>query len=253
VVTALLNGQLFVARNSINSISVYDTTSFNPLPTISSTVFGTTLYGLATSAINNYLFISDYGLNCIHRVDLSVTTTVSVFTWSVNGRPWGLSTTSVGNILAAIINTTGSIIGEYAPDGRLVRSITTTSTIWQAVEVNEDVLAVTVSSNPGQLCTMFRNGTVIKCLGTTTGSAIAQMNVPRSIVIGALGYYIVADHDNNRILMVDPSLTIARQLSLPLDSPLSVPNALSFNQSLGRLYVGEDGGQHRVLIFDGIW
>jgi len=72
-VTAILNGQLFVIYNTVPQVSVYDTMSFQLLHQITFTGLGAGLLGLATSAINNYLYISDFSNLCVHRVDLSVT------------------------------------------------------------------------------------------------------------------------------------------------------------------------------------
>jgi len=213
---------------------------------------GSRVNGLATSAINNYLYVSDYDNNCVRRVDLSVTSTVSVVTWSVPGGPQGLSVTSSGNVLVVV----GNSIMEYTSNGTLVREITSSNYPWHAIEVNKDIWAFTVNGPiMNGICTTLTNGTLIKCYGSAAGPAITQMNDPRSMAIGTRGYIFVADRTNNRILSVDPSLTHARQLPvLPLNSGLTHPIALSFDESRGTLYIGEDyGSQQRVLVFGGIW
>jgi DNA-binding beta-propeller fold protein YncE len=63
---------------------------------------------------------------------------------------------------------------------------------------------------------------------------------------------LVADYYNNRIIALNPSLTAARQLPLPVDTRLQSPFALCFDESRGRLYVGENVGQRRVLVFDNV-
>ena len=68
-----------------------------------------------------------------------------------------------------------------------------------------------------------------------------------------LGYIYVTDRGSNRILTVDPSLKEARQLQLQVNTTLMLPLALSIDRSRGRLYVGEDTGQCRVLVFYVIW
>jgi len=74
------------------------------------------------------------------------------------------------------------------------------------------------------------------------------MNGPNGIAIDANGYIIVADRNNNRVLVVDPTLTRARQLIVPGTVPQN-PIVVALDQSRGRLYVGENAGQNRVLGF----
>ena len=78
------------------------------------------------------------------------------------------------------------------------------------------------------------------------------MNYPLGIAVDNDGYIFVADFYNNRILVVNPSLTDSRQLPLPVNTSLRYPVAVSLDQSRGRLYVGEHSGQFRVLIFDNV-
>jgi len=249
VATATLNGQLFVTCWSVPQVSVYDTMSFHLLRQISG--LGAVLFGLATSAINNYLYVSDNNNNCVHRVDLSVTSTVSVLTWSVPGGPYGLSMTSGGNVLVV---TDSKSINEYTSSGSLVRVITNSNALWHAIEVNKYIWAFTVRGPMHGICTTLTNGTLIKCFnGLTAGSAITQMNDPRHLAVDSRGYFLVADRNNNRILAVDPSLTEARQLVLPSNTVLALPIALRLEESRGRLYIGEDSGQQRVLVFSSIW
>jgi len=147
----------------------------------------------------------------------------------------------------------GNSIKEYTSNGSLVRVITNSNNLWHAVEVNKDIWAFTVKGPMNGICTTLTNGTLIKCFGSAAGSAITQMNDPRHLAVDSRGYFLVADRINNRVITVDPSLTEARQLSLPLAPALTVPIALSFEESRGRLYIGEDGGSQRVLVFSGIW
>jgi len=249
--TALLNGQLFVTRTGLSQVSVYNTISFQLMRTITNAGFSTWLNGLATSVIDNYLYVGDAVV--VHRVDLSVTSTANIVTWTVTGTPSGLSITSENTVLVVINN---NAINEYTPSGSLVRIITTMSFsyLWQAVQVNNSVRAFTAYAPMNQICTASTTSTVIKCFGSTAGPGLAlAMNFPRGMAIDTRGYMLVADSGNNRIILVDPTLTSARQLQLPVNLALYYPWTVSYNQSIGRLFVGEWGGQCRVLVFDGIW
>jgi len=251
--TALLNDQLFVTHNGGAAVSVYDTSlgSLQLTRTITFYGLGETVRGLATSAIYNYLYVGDYTNQLVHRVDLSVTSEVSVVTWGLFSRwPFALSMTSENNVLVTIFPDT---IEEYTPSGSLVRSIITTSTPYQAVQVNNSVWAFT-DYDANQICTVLTTGTVIKCFGSTAGPGLAlAMNQPHGMVIDIRGYMLVADRYNDIILLINPTLTSARQLQLPVIPAMTSPCPISYDQSMGRLYVGETDGQYRVLVFDGIW
>jgi len=54
-----------------------------------------------------------------------------------------------------------------------------------------------------------------------------------------------------RLVVLDASLSNAREFNLPIDGGLSGPRCLYFDESRSRLYVGEKGGK-RVSIFDSI-
>jgi len=256
--TAHLNDQVFITRSGLAQVFVYNT-ALQPTRNITFSGFSTYLLGLAASAIDNYLYVGDSNNNVVHRVDLSVTSTVSVVTWSVPGGPQGISMTSENNVLVATTSFTTNqhTIKEYTPIGSLVRNITTSDNVLQAVQVNAYVWAFTQYSvsTRGQICTaLATNGTVIKCFGLTTGPGLTlAMWTPRGMVIDTRGYMLIADSDNNRILLVNSTLTSARQLQLPVYPTFSCPQTISYDQSIGRLYVGERVNPYRVLVFDGVW
>ena len=56
----------------------------------------------------------------------------------------------------------------------------------------------------------------------------------------------------DRILLLNSSLSNARQLSLPVNSQLHQSCCMYLDQSRGRLYVGEWSDEGRVLVFDSI-
>jgi len=241
--TALLNGQLFVTRLQVAQVLVYNTTTLSPLRQITFPGLGPNMYGLATSATNNYLYVADASNNQVHRIDLSATSNVSVVTWHVPSIPYGLSVTSSGNVLLSTYY--DSCVSEYTPGGSLVRAMTYTNHTLQAMEVVSGLWAIL---SPSSLCTVLTNGTVTKCFRPVTGSSL------RFFTIDTHGYYLIVDYANSMLIMVDPSLTDAHQLQLPVNPALRSPISLSLDQSSGRLYVGEyDGVRNRVLAFDGIW
>jgi len=155
--------------------------------------------------------------------------------------------TRAGNILVPIMSQNKII--EYTPNGSVVRSVTASNSPCHAVEVESGIWAVSLRGPVNGISTISTNGTVIKSFGSTAGSGLSQINYPGGIAIDVNGYIIVADLHNNRVLVVDPTLTRGRQLIVPGTAQPSLPPAVALDQSRGRMYVGENGGQCRVLAF----
>jgi hypothetical protein len=67
-----------------------------------------------------------------------------------------------------------------------------------------------------------------------------------------LGFLLVADRGNYRLFVLKPTLRAERVLPLPDDIAESITSsqAVWLDESRGGLYVGENGGQFRVLVFD---
>ena len=95
------------------------------------------------------------------------------------------------------------------------------------------------------------NDTVIKRFGSVPGSGLTQLIMARGIAVDSNGNILATDYYNNRILVIDPTLTAASRLTLPVNIVLPYPCAINLDQLRGRLSNGECGGQYRVLAFDG--
>jgi len=248
----LLEDQLFVTRYSLSNVLVLNTMTlqFMRALTVAGMSAGPSSPGLVVDAINNLLYIGDNANSQVHRVNLSVTNNSGVLTWGLPGHPNGVSLTRAGNILVVVVVTSNqNKIIEYTPSGSPTgRSITDSSGLFHAVEVESGIWAVSRRGPVHGIAMISTNGTVIKSFGSTAGSGLSQMDTPAGIAIDANGYFIVADMNNNRLLVVDPTLTRARQLIIP-DTALQCPRNVDIDQSRGRLYVGENCGQCRVLGF----
>jgi len=247
---ALYADQLFVTRLDLSQVSVLNTTSLQLMHAFTVPHLSTkpSTAGLVADAIDKLLYIGDYSKDQVHIVNLSMTSNNSVLTWDVPHAPYGVSLTRAGNILVQLGH---DIITEYTPNGTVVRSITDSTGVNYAVELEDGIWAVSrCGPEVHGIAMISTNGTVIKSFGSTAGSGLSQMDYPKGIAIDANGYIIVADNGNNRVLVVDPTLTRASQLIVPAGIyQLSRPSVVAIDQSRGRLYVGEDGGQNRVLVF----
>jgi hypothetical protein len=96
------------------------------------------------------------------------------------------------------------------------------------------------------------DGQVVKNYGNQPGSAAGQLNFPFCIAATKEGCILVADHNNDRIVVLNSLLKVCRELPLPVDGGVQRPLSVCLDESRGRLYVGENGGQFRVLVFDDV-
>ena len=78
---------------------------------------------------------------------------------------------------------------------------------------------------------------------------MTQMNDPRGLAVDRHGNILVADMSNNRLLVIDRSLTSAHEMSVSVDGGLTGAVSLWYDESRGRLYIGEFGGG-RVIVID---
>jgi len=248
---ALLDDEMFVTRDGVAQVSVFELKSFQLLRQLKVPDLGTQPWGLAICATNKCVYVSDYSNICIHQVDLSVNANINNTTkWNVASRPRGLSVNSSHNVLVACYE--ARKVQEYTPTGSLVRELSDSNSPRHAVELSSGMLAVSRSGPDHGLFTVSLDGKIINSYGNQSGSGVGQMSNPRCLAVDKRGFIFVADHSNHRIMVADPRLTEVRQLPLPADTALQYPGAICLNQSHGSLYVGEWGGRNRVLVFDNI-
>ena len=74
------------------------------------------------------------------------------------------------------------------------------------------------------------------------------MNDPVGLAVDKHGNILVADSNNNRLLVLDPTLTSAREMSVLVDGGLEEPYSLWYDKSRGRLYVSEQDGNRLIII-----
>jgi len=200
---------------------------------------------LTSCNLSNCLIVSD--ISNVYKVDLSIN---SVIHWRVDGRPTGLSVNESCHVIVACDH---NEIREYKPDGQLVRTISLheshVTSLRHAVQLTKNQFVVSHHGPVFGVSLIDEQGGVLATY-RDNGSA-KLLNHPRQLTIGKNGSVLVADCDNNRLVVLDASLRNARDLTLPIDGGLRCPRCLYFNESLGRLYVGEEDGK-RVVICDQI-
>ena len=210
--------------------------------------------------------VSDYYDDTVYKVQLTVDNKISK--WSVGGGPRGLSINTACNLLVACYD--DKKIQEYTTSGSLVREIclksndgkslsprhviqlTSGQFVVSCCEVTYGVDDVVELDANGQVLVSYRNQ-----LQSTTKQ---NFSYPRHLAVDKNNEFIlVADNCNNRIVILSRSLNCrAREFNvMSVDGGLQYPRCLHFNESQGRLFVGEGsdlsgGGQRRVLVFDNV-
>ena len=94
------------------------------------------------------------------------------------------------------------------------------------------------------------DGQVVHSYGQPQTLDVGQMKNATSLAVTKNDDILVADDGNNRILSINRSTDCVQVLALSVDGGMQEPHGLCLDESRGRLYVGEWGGQHRVFVFD---
>jgi len=247
-----LGNEVFVLRTgSRPQVEVYDASTFTLQRNITVPVLGSSYYGLAACAHYKCLYVSAYN-DSIHRAELSGSNAVKK--WSVGGDPTGLSVNKEHNVVVAC--RWAHKIQEYTTHGALVREISLkqagVTSPWHAVQLSTGDYVVSEQKSPGLVSIVGIDGQVVRRYCPSPSSDLGEMKDPSRLAVTQNDDILVADSDNNRILLVNSSLSSARELALPVDDGIQEPYDLCLDESRGRLYVAEWGGSHRVLVFDGV-
>jgi len=243
-----LGDDVFVVRcDDSQQVEVYDAVTSTLQRRLSVPGLGNS-FGLAACAGNKCLYASDFYNRRVHRVQLSGSNAVT--RWSVGCKPTGLTVNSDKNVLVVI------------RDERKIQQFTTHGTLLQTIQLQSDIewlrQAVKLSNgqfvigDPGRhhrVCLLDVKGAVVRSYGGTPGSGLTKMKGPAGLAVDEDENILVADRNNNRLLVLDRSLTSAREMSVSVDGGLKDPYSLCYDKARGRLYIGERDGR-RVIIID---
>jgi len=245
---AVLGDKLYVLRRrTTEQIYIYDTKDYHQEDTI-------TIKGLASNCYNdmteckteNCLFVSDYDAKCIRKVD--VKGEVSKFV-DVHYEPKGLSITPEGNLLVT------------CNPNKLVEFNTKTGEKVCEVELQPGIMYPkhAVKRNDGQYVVCHAEKDVMSrvlrvgadgyyrhCFGRMEGSGEDQLNCPCHLALREDNHVIVADNDNNRLVLLDPSLEYVDTVV----EDFREPHRVWFDSDSRLLYVGEcsDDGSFKVFL-----
>lgn len=276
-----VDNRLFVLRApSHQRIQVYDLETFT-LQQQTLEVKGLTDWGcnngLTACVITKCLYVSDCRNAAVYQVELTVDN--KIFKWSVGSGPRGLSINTANNLLVACY--WNNKIQEYDTVSKsLVREIYLTShhgevmRPFHVIQMNSDQFVV--SCDTGQwscdkdvvntingvsdVIEVDINGqTVVSYKRQLQSTTKENFSEPRHLAVDRNSECVfVADTSNNRIVILSRSVNcFAREFRvMSVDGGLQLPSCLHFDDSKGRLFVGEtdrnNKSQRRVLVFDNV-
>jgi len=244
-----LGDDLFVLRIiSQQKIEVYDTNTFTLQRHITVPGLGGRSDGFAACPYNNCLYSSDFNNNSVHRVDLSDRRN-AVMKWSVARGPAGLSVNNEHNLL--VVSEVERKLQIFTTHGTLLQDIQLQADIESPCQYRHAVQLPTgqfLVSHAGSLHRVCLVGAVVRSYGGRRGSQLTQLNCPAGLAVDREGRVLVADHYNNRLLVIDQSLSSAHEMSVCVDGGLERPSSLWYDQSRRRLCIGELNG--RVIAID---
>ena len=233
---ATLGDELFVIRQWSSSVDVYRASDFVESRQISVPGMKDPC-SLAACPHNNCLYVSDYQLKLIHRVDLSSS---SVSKWSVDDSPRGLSVTRNHHLLVTLQSS--KRIREYTTHGDVMREINLDVSIddpQHSIELSSGQFVVCHwGATQHRVCTVDTSGRIVQSYGGPKGSSAGQLNWPSCLAVDKRGYVLVADRVNHKVQILSPALTHLCDVTLP-EHKLSRPSCLHLDEQRGRLYVGE--------------
>jgi len=210
--------------------------------------------------LSNCLYASDYDNQSVHRVDLSGSNAVKK--WSVARGPRGLSVNNEHNLL--VVSEHERKLQIFTPHGTLLQEIQLQADIKRPNHVKQMTTGQFVVSHSGLLfafdsiflglhrvCLVGVNGAVVRSYGGQKESQLTQMNCPTGLAVDREGRVLVADQYDNRLLVIDQSLSRGHEMSVCVDGGLKAPSSLWYDQSRRRLYIGEWSGG-RVIVIDSL-
>jgi len=244
-----LGDEVFVVRWNSQQAEVYDDETFTLQRLITVTGLGSSCNGLAACDVNHCIYASEWNNACIHRVELSGSNAVKK--WSVARRPADLSVNKAHNLVMACDDP--NKLQEYTTHGSLVREICLQAGVtspFHAIQLSTGHYVVSQYKSPGVISVVGVDGQVIHSYGQSQTSGVGQMKCPRCLAVTKNDDILVADQ-YNRILSIIRSTGCVQELALSVDGGIREPGGLCFDESRGRLYVGERGRQYRVFVFEG--
>jgi len=161
---------------------------------------------------NRCVYIGDFSVNCVHRLDVQG----AVTRWAVNDSTQGLSVNAAHNVLVTCPRVCK--IKEFSSHGDLLRELTLPDDViepWHAIQTSNGQFIVCHGrhDNPvHRVCMISADGRhIVHSHGGQRGSDTDQYDVPRYLAVDDNEFVFVADRYNGRVTLLSPTLEYIRQ------------------------------------------
>ena len=208
---------------------------------------------IASCSHFNCLYISDLTNDTVHRIQLHPA--LEQTHWPVEGEPEGISVTD--KFYVVVVCYKFNHIKEYSTSGVLTREVKLDSEIerpWHAISssfIAGGKFLVGHGTSTGSLnriCAMESgNGSSCHSYGSKPGSELGQLNEPTHLAFDSHGNILIADHKNNRILVINRTLQM-NQVLIPPEFGLKDPLKIFYDELNKRFYVVEYTSTHGTVV-----
>jgi len=200
------------------------------------------------------VYISDSGVECIHRLDSQGAATQ----WPVNDSPVGISVNKAHHVL--VVCPSVHKIKEFSTYGHLFRELTLPYDVINPSHAIQLTNGQFIVCHGGLLdyfhrvCTISADGQkTVRAHGGQTGSDTGQYDWPRHLAVDDNEFVFVADYYNRRVTLLSPTLGFVRHVVSP-DKLIGGPNRLHLDVYRRRLYVADNDSAAfrptgRVVVF----
>ena len=235
--------QLFVVQQLSSEIQVFDLQTLKKQRSIFKREIKN-LWDIVESS--GHLYVSEQNRAIIYKFTFER----CCAKWNAASFSATLSTTQEGNILASYPST--NTVVEYTPEGIRLHQL---SLGCQLISPSHAILLRTgeyivcdIMGHEHRLVKLNNSGNGIREFGRLSQLEKTPLKAPRYLIGCGGNHIMIADQDNNRILLMNSNLELIRELVLS-EHNLEKPFRMCLDRSSGRLFVAEQG-QHRLKIFE---
>jgi len=249
-----LGDRIYVVCRESNVIAVF--TSHQPFRRLQDIVFHGLLFptDIAASANTSCLYVPDL-LSCsVWRVNVD---SGAVVQWISGVHAWAVSVTSEDRIVVVVLidyqrdddgrQTWRGEVHVCSPEAVREAIVTLSPDIKSPHSVVMTTRKTFVVSHGleehemHRVCEVDMTGRVLKSFGSTPGNGVGQLRIPASVSLDDKERVIVADYNNNRVLLLNKQLTSPRVLATwrpQSHDDTRGPRRLHYDSHMGSLLVG---------------
>ena len=242
---AIQSERLYIVQQTSNEIKQYDSETLKPLHS-----------SMITNIKNPYDILVHHGDRiCVSELGAKLvwswwSETVPPINLKMECSATTLSESSLGHILVTCPES--KCLLEVFVNGILLKRINLgpqNITPSHAVQLstNEYIIA-DITKDQNRIVKLDINGNVVCQYTDKSRLKTTPLNMPVYLLRCSNDYILVADQNNGRILLLNPSLEMVRELIAP-GGVLEKPFRMCLDETNERLYVVDQNQQNKVLIF----